>query len=219
MASRVGLTKNLISWLGGLKHKPKTLISASATGIYGSDKNKIFDEEHKIIPYNFITQLCYEWENSALEAEKIGVSTYILRFGLVLSLKGGFLHRLLPPFKMGLGAKIGSGEQMLSWIHIDDLIQIVMQILAGLLPKDVYNIVSPNPVSNTFFTQCFSKIIKRPVLIKLPKTMIKFIMGEMGESLLLESQTVLPKRLTSHFYNYKFSNLDSALKDLFYYKS
>ena len=204
--SRLEITKNLILLIKSLKTKPNLLISASAIGYYGNQSNKYIGENSLYIN-DFTHKLCNLWELEAKKAEKLGVRTCITRLGVVLGKNGGALEELLPIFRLGLGAKIGSGKQFFSWVHIDDVIGAFNFLIKDKTQKGIYNLTSPNPVTNYRFTKELGKMINRPTVLTIPKFVIKMIFGEMGDKLLLNGSAVYPKKLLDSGYEFQFKTI------------
>lgn len=210
IASRINSTKDIISLIKKLKQKPDVLISASAIGYYGSQDDTPLNEEAH--PRNeFTHQLCKKWENEALKAEKLGVRVCITRLGVVLGKNGGALKQMLPPFKISLGGKIGSGKQYFSWVHIDDVISAFIFLIENKKQTGIYNVTAPNPVSNTEFTKALGRKLKRPTLFPMPEFVVKLLFGEMGETLLLNGQRVVPNKLGKADFKFKYPKINEAL--------
>ena len=204
--SRLEITKNLILLIKSLKTKPNLLISASAIGYYGNQSNNYIDENSLYIN-DFTHKLCNLWELEAKKAEKLGVRTCITRLGVVLGKNGGALEEMLPIFRLGLGGKIGSGKQFFSWVHIDDIIGAFNFLIKDKTQKGIYNLTSPNPVTNYRFTKELGKMINRPTALTIPKFVIKMIFGEMGDKLLLNGSAVYPKKLLDSGYEFQFKTI------------
>lgn len=217
IASRVKTTTDLIAWAMKQNAKP-AFYCANAIGIYGiQSKNDVrsFDEETPIdfdLPKDFLSEIGIEWQKALNPAIDYGMSVTSLRFGVVLNKKGGMLKQLIPSFKMGLGAIVGDGNQMISWIHMDDLIKIFRFLLSNPTLNGVFNLTAPNPVPQKQFAQIMAKTMHRPLFLKLPTFLVKLLFGEMGESILLEGQRVFPKRLLQEGYEFKYPELELALK-------
>jgi uncharacterized protein (TIGR01777 family) len=211
--SRINTTVGLVKLIERLNEKPKTFISASAIGYYGSRGDEVLNENSA--PKNeFTNQLCTEWEKAANRAKKYDVRTCITRFGVVLGKDGGALAKMLPPFKLGLGGKIGSGAQYFSWVHIDDVVSAINFLLKKDTLSGEFNVTAPNPVTNIELTKSLGTILKRPTLLPLPAFVIKTIFGEMGETLLLKGQRVIPENLKEAGYKFKYKNIDDALNEI-----
>ena len=207
--SRVNLTRQLIDRLARSKKKPKVLISGSAIGIYGDHGNAQLDESSSCHG-GFGHSLCSEWEAEALKAEDLGIRVCLVRTGLVVG-QGGFLKDMILPFSLGLGGRLGTGQQWMSWIHLDDEIAIIKYLLEQPSARGAFNLTAPNPVTNQEFTSCLAACLHRPALLNLPGWLLMLILGERSE-LLLESARVLPHRVEKLGYRFIHPSLDSALK-------
>lgn len=211
--SRVEVTKGVIGLINSLKTKPKLLISASAIGYYGTQNSSYIDEESACVD-DFTHKLCDLWESEARLAQKLGVRTCITRLGVVLGNGGGALKQMLPAFKLGLGGKIGSGEQFFSWVHMHDLIGAFEFLIKDDRQQGIYNLTSPNPVTNEIFTKTLGKALHRPTIFTLPAFVIKMIFGEMGDKLLLNGAAVYPKKLSDSGYEFQFKTIEAALENI-----
>lgn len=209
-ASRVSLTEGLVDWLRLARHKPEVLISGSAVGWYGGQGEKLL-EEHAGAHNEYTHQLCQQWEQAALAAEKLGMRVCILRTGLVIGPGGGVLRRLLPVFSLGLGGPIASGEQFISWVSLADVVHVILRLLCDRDMRGIYNLTGPRPVSNAEFTHILSQLLRRPAFLRVPATVLKMAMGEMS-TLLIEGQRVLPSRLLQARYQFLHGTLESALR-------
>jgi uncharacterized protein len=207
--SRTIGTKHLVDSLKNLKSKPKIFISASAIGFYGNRNDEILTEESKK-GVGFFPDVCDEWEDEARQAATFA-RIVMLRIGVVLAKNGGALDKMLTPFKLGAGGVIGSGKQWMSWITIDDVIEIIHYALEKPL-RGIYNTTAPNAATNYAFTKALGKALSRPTFFPIPEFAIKMMFGEMGETILLQGCRVVPKRLQDMGYKFKFSTLDEALK-------
>lgn len=207
-ASRVDLTRQLVSWMKGLRQSPEVFISGSAVGFYGRQGRKKVDEEST--PNDeFTHQLCDQWEKVAMEANSFS-RVCLLRTGLVVAPGGGFLAKMLLPFKLGLGGRLGDGKQMMSWIHIDDMVKGILFLIDTNACSGAYNFTAPNPVSNNEFTKTLGKALNRPTVFPVPAFVLKTALGEMSD-LLLTGQNAVPKRLKEAGYWFQFTELDEAL--------
>ena len=211
--SRLEVTKNLILLIKSLKTKPDLFISASAIGYYGAQNNKYIDENSSYVN-DFIHELCNLWELEAKKAEKIGVRTCITRLGVVLGKNGGALKEMLPIFKLGFGGKIGSGKQFFSWVHLRDVIGAFNFLINDKKQKGIFNITSPDPVTNYKFTKTLGKILNRPTIFAIPAFALKIMFGEMGEKLLSNGVAAYPKKLLDNGYKFQFKTLASALDNI-----
>ena len=210
--SRVTFTRELVRHIAAAVHKPTVLLSGSAVGYYG-DRGDVALDEAADAGEDFAAQLCKAWEDAARAAEQAGVRVCRLRTGLVLSNSGGLLGRMLLPFKLGLGARLGDGKQWMSWVHIDDYVAMVLRLLSDAQASGPYNMTAPQPVTNAEFTAALAKVLHRPALFAAPALLLKLAMGERA-SLLLEGQKVLPGRMSAAGYRFKFSYLADALGNL-----
>ncbi|CAC9430891.1 Cell division inhibitor Slr1223 (YfcH in EC), contains epimerase/dehydratase and DUF1731 domains [uncultured Gammaproteobacteria bacterium] len=210
-SSRIDITEKLISYFETLENKPKLLISGSAIGYYGIDKTDNAIEEKDNGDNSFSSELCQKWEDVALKAEKLGIRTCLLRTGIVLGKNGGALNKMLPLFKMYLGGRIGNGKQWMSWIHINDLIGIILYCINHDNLKGAVNGTSPNPVTNQVFTKTLGMILKRPTIFPMPALAVKLLMGKMGEELLLAGKKIRPKKALDAGYIFKYKTLEEAL--------
>lgn len=209
--SRVQSTSNLVQALAKLPTRPTTLICASAIGYYGSRGDETLTES-SAPGSDYLAEVCKEWEKAAQDAESLGMRVVRARIGLVLDARGGALARMLPPFKMGVGGRIGSGRQWNSWIHIEDLAGIFRLALTSPL-QGAINGVSPNPVTNADFTRALGAAVKRPAIFPVPVMGLRLLFGEMAD-VLLASQRVLPKAAESAGYEFRFPHVGAALADL-----
>ncbi len=215
--SRIVTTRNLISFLRAKKEKPTLLISASAVGYYGTDLKKAFTEENETSTINsaFASHLCKDWENEASHAIPLGIRTVFLRIGPVLAKDGGMLAKLLPSFYLGLGSKIGDGNQWLSWIDRDDLINLIMFIIHNPEINGVINATSPNPVTNTAFSFALAKVLNRPCLLKVPAFIFKLIFGQMADEIMIQGQKVFPKKAVSHGFEFSYPTIEQSFSKIF----
>ena len=209
--SRIGLTEQLISCIARLNIKPELLISGSAIGYYGGQGDAVLSEQ-SVPAGDFSAQLCIDWEATAKQAEQFGVRVCLIRTGLVIANGGGFLQRLLLPFRLGLGGRIGDGRQWMSWIHRQDWINIAMAMMTDTTMQGAYNATAPNPVTNAEFTRILAKCLKRPALLPVPAWVLKMLLGEMSE-LVLGSQRVLPERLLKQDFKFQYGDLSAALNE------
>lgn len=210
--SRIETTTNIINYIEKAKTKPSRLISASAVGYYGDGGDKVINEESPVHD-EFTHQLCSKWETEAQRARALGVSVAILRIGLVIGKGGGFLGKMLLPFKLGLGGRLGSGLQWMPWVHIDDIVGMIMFLIERDDLEGPFNAVSPEPARNIYFTKTLAGLLNRPAIFPVPSFFLKFALGEMSR-LLLTGQRAVPKRVLEEGYNFSFAELEDALKDV-----
>ncbi|HWQ69451.1 MAG TPA: TIGR01777 family oxidoreductase [Patescibacteria group bacterium] len=211
--SRVGGTRLLCDSLAGLKQPPKVLVCASAIGYYGDRGDEVLTEE-STPGTGFLAGVCAEWEAAAKPAVQKGIRVVHLRFGMVASEAGGALAKLLPPFKMGLGGVLGTGNQYISWIALDDLLGVIAYALTTEALQGPVNAVTPNPVTNREFTRALGRVLGRFTLFPLPTAAVHLAFGEMADEVLLASQRVQPTRLLATEYRFQYPDLEGALRHL-----
>jgi uncharacterized protein (TIGR01777 family) len=212
-ASRIALTEELVRRIAAAERKPVVLLSGSAVGYYGGRGDEEL-EETSGAGTDFPAQLCIDWEAAASAAEGHGVRVCLLRTGLILSKEGGLLGRMVPAFKLGLGARVGDGRQWMSWVHIEDYVAMVLRLLRDEQMRGPYNMTAPSPVTNAEFTKALAAVLRRPAPFVAPAALLRLSMGE-SASLLLEGQRVLPKRMLASGRPIRFERLEDALKNLF----
>jgi len=211
-ASRVDNTRNLVEMISKAADRPKTLICSSAVGYYGSRGDEKLTEE-ATPGSDFLARVCMDWEREALKAEQYGVRVVLIRTGVVLGADGGALAQMLQPFKMGVGGRLGSGRQFMSWIHIDDLITIMLYAKENTSLHGAINAVAPTPLSNSDFTQALASVLHRPAILPVPGFALKLLLGEFA-NVLLGSQRALPEVLQKAGYTYNYPEIKAALRDL-----
>ena len=209
--SRVYGTHLLSEAIARLKQPPKVFLCASATGIYGDRGDEILDEQSDS-GGGFLAGVCREWEQATEPAVTFGVRTVNLRFGPILAREGGMLAKLLTPFKMGMGGKVGSGKQFISWVAIDDSVGAIKLALKDESIRGPLNIVSPHPVTNEEFTKTLGHVLSRPTALAMPAFAVRLAFGEMADEMLLTSQRVIPKRLNDAGYDFEYPQLEGALR-------
>lgn len=214
--SRVQGTANLVESLSRLNAPPPHFLSASAIGFYGNRGAEELTERSQGAKLDFLSGICKDWEGAANSIREAFPETRVvnLRFGVVLSQKGGALAKMLPPFKMGIGGKIGSGQQYMSWIDIEDTAGAIIHCLNKSEIVGPVNIVSPNPVTNAEFTQTLADVIKKPAFLPMPDFAAKMVFGQMAEELLLASTKVVPAKLQDTGFKYEFPHLHNSLVHL-----
>ncbi len=210
-ASRIDGTRFLIDELAECDSKPATVISASAIGYYGNREDEVLTEESEV-GKGFFPEICSEWESEAFRAREFGARVVMPRIGIVLSPDGGALEKMLTPFKLGVGGVIGSGMQWMSWIAIEDLVGLIVFALENESVEGPINATAPNPVTNETFTKTLGRVLHRPTLIPVPEFAIKLLFGEMGETLLLQGNRVLPKKAELAGYEFQFPELEPAIE-------
>lgn len=209
-ASRVNFTKEIVDRINASKSPPKLLISGSAIGYYGTSKNEVFTENSKPTGQNLFSQnLCTNWEDIATKAK---TRVVLLRTSVVIGKGGGIIKKMFLPFKLGLGGKIGNGEQYLSWIHIDDAVNAILFLIENQKIAGAVNLSSPNFVTNFEFSKSFAKALNRPCIFTIPALSMKLVYKEMADELLLAGQKVYPEVLLQAGFKFANTNLDGALK-------
>ena len=209
--SRVGLTEQLINCIARMTVKPVLLISGSAIGYYGNQGDAIITEL-SALHQDFSGQLCADWEAAAEQAKQYGVRVCLIRTGLVIGNGGGFLQRMLLPFSLGLGGRLGDGQQWMSWIHRQDWINVVLAMMTDSTMQGAYNATVPNPVTNVEFTRILAQCLNRPTLLPVPALLLKLLLGERSE-LVLGSQRVMPERLLEQGFTFQYNELAVALNE------
>ena len=211
--SRWGITQNLVDLINQAENPPSVFISGSAIGIYGRQNKQPINESFEDFHHEFTHHVCSEWENIALAAVTSKTRVAILRTGIVLAKKSGALGKMIPPFKLGLGGKIGDGEQMMSWIHIEDMVAGISHIEKNETLHGAINLTAPNPVTNYQFTHALASTLSRPCFLSTPAWLLKILLGEMSD-LLLFGQNVVPDKLTNSGFAFKYSKVEEALTNL-----
>jgi uncharacterized protein (TIGR01777 family) len=212
LASRVGTTEALMTWLKNTKHKPALWIQASAIGYYGvRDASESLDERASKGD-GFMAELCACWEAAAQPATEFGVRQVVLRLGVVFG-PGGALTPLLLPFRLGFGGRMGDGQQIMSWVHRNDVLQVIARAFNHDTLRGTYNMVAPETVSQAAFAEQAGKVLKRPVWLHIPAAPVRAMAGEMAQ-LFFDGQRVVPQRLTEAGYTFRYPTLDAALRDL-----
>lgn len=213
LRSRTESTAKLYESISKSKNKPKIFICASAVGIYGDRGDEILDEDSSP-GAGFLPEVCKAWEAEARKIENLGLRVVRMRFGVVLSPQGGALKKILGPFKYGLGAPLGSGDQWMSWIGLKDLVSSILFCLERNEITGIVNAVSPHPVTNKDFSQTLATILHRPVAPAVPSFVLKMIFGEMASETVLASARVLPKILMNAGFDFSQPLIESSLRHM-----
>ena len=208
--SRIGTTRALLAWMRTLPTPPQVLVSGSAIGYYGPRDATALDET-TAPGEDFAARLCRQWETEAVGAEALGVRTCVLRTGIVLDRDGGALARMLPPFRLGLGGPMGDGSQWMSWIHRDDLVGMILWLLAEQTARGAYNGTAPGTVTNRTFASTLGEVLHRPARLTTPAFALKMGFGEMS-GLLLTGQNVQPVHALAEGFVFQFPSLPAALQ-------
>ncbi|MBW0146023.1 TIGR01777 family oxidoreductase [Marinobacter arenosus] len=207
--SRIGVTETLVDVIRSWESRPTVLVSGSAVGFYGDQGSSVVTEE--TAPHDeFTHQLCRDWENAALALSDEGVRICLSRTGVVAGPGGGFLSRMVPPFRLGLGGRLGSGLQYMPWVHRDDVVNALIWMSETETAAGPYNVVSPNPVTNADFTRCLGRVLHRPTLFPAPAPVLRVALGEMSR-LLLTGQHAIPAKLTGQGFEFRYPELEPAL--------
>ena len=212
-SSRITLTETLLTWLESREHKPSVLVSGSAVGWYGDGAERELTEDSPTVNEDFASHLCIAWEETAQRAQALGIRVVLVRTGLVLSADGGFLSRLLLPFKLGLGGPIGNGRQWMPWIHINDQIALIDFLVHENAATGPYNACAPHPVRNAAFAKTLGRVLHRPAFMPMPAFVLRVLLGEMSQ-LLLGGQRATPARLLEAGFTFQFTDLRAALDDV-----
>ncbi len=211
-SSRVEGTRNLVNALRKLEHRPSVLVSASAVGYYGDRGSEILTESQRP-GTDFLAEVCQGWEQEAFQARDLGMRVVPVRIATVLGRTGGALEKMLPLFRMGIGGRFGSGKQWMSWIHLDDLIRLLIFAADNETLNGPLNGSSPQPLTNAQFTKALAHALHRPALIPVPKFAMKVLLGEMAD-FLFTSQRAIPQAAERAGFAFKHPNLQEALQSL-----
>jgi uncharacterized protein (TIGR01777 family) len=213
LESRTRGTRLLAEKVAGFPEPPRAMVSASAVGYYGDRGNELLREESEP-GSDFLAEVCRAWEAAADPAREAGIRVVHTRFGLVLSTKGGALARTLPIFKLGGGGRIGSGRQWWSWVAIDDVVGAILHALTNGSVEGSVNVGSPNPLTNAEYTKILGKVLNRPTIFPLPASAARLALGEVADALLLASQRMEPAKLKETGYEFRYPELEGALRHL-----
>lgn len=208
--SRVIGTQHLIEAMSGAKSKPGVLVCASAVGYYGNRGEEELTEE-AAAGKDFLAEVCQAWEAEARRAEALGVRVVMLRTGVVLGAGGGALKPMLLPFKLGLGGPLGNGNQWMSWVHVDDVVGVILHAMQHANVRGPVNVTAPTPVRNGEFTKALAQALRRPAVLPAPAFGLRILLGEFAD-VLLASQRALPKRIQATGYTFHHPTLEGALR-------
>jgi len=210
--SRIVTTRNLVEGMRRAKRKPEVFVSSSAVGYYG---NRGDDRLEETSPpgRGFMSEVCQEWEREAARASELGIRVVFVRTGVVLSADGGALEKMLPPFKMGAGGRLGSGKQWFPWIHIDDIVGIFRHSIVNAKATGPINGAAPQPATNAEFTRELGHALHRPAFLPVPEIALRILMGEMAD-VLFDSQRVIPAAALASGYEFRYPQLGPALADV-----
>lgn len=208
-ASRVAGTRLIAETLAQMPGPPRTLIAASAIGYYGDRSDEV--DEGDPSGTGFLAEVCRQWEDACEPARRAGVRVVNLRIGVVLTAAGGALARMLVPFRLGLGGRLGCGRQGMSWVALDDVVGLIHHLLSSQIDGPV-NATAPEPVSNADFTRTLARVLRRPALFPVPAAAVRLALGDMGQALLLEGARVVPRRVLADGFTFAHPSLESALR-------
>ncbi len=209
--SRVRGTRVICEALRQVVKPPKTFVCASAIGYYGDRGERLLREESRA-GEDFLARVCVDWEAAAAPAMERGIRVVPLRLGMVLSASGGALGQMLPPFRLGLGGRLGGGAQYVSWVTLDDVAGAILHVLTTESLHGAVNLVAPGPVSNRDFTRTLGRVLRRPTRFAVPALAARLLFGEMADALLLASTRVEPAKLNASGYAFRYPALEGALR-------
>ncbi|NEQ34708.1 MAG: TIGR01777 family protein [Leptolyngbya sp. SIO4C5] len=212
LVSRQIGTEKLVEAIAQADPKPSVLVSGSAVGYYGTSETARLDETSQPVENDFLSQVCQAWETAAEQVKPLGVRLVITRIGIVLGM-GGAISRMITPFRLYAGGPIGSGRQWFSWIHREDLVNLIIKALTDGQMQGVYNATAPNPVRMSELCQALGEAMNRPSWLPVPDFVIEALLGD-GAKVVLEGQQVLPKRTQAAGFQYQYPKVDMALRDI-----
>lgn len=210
--SRWNITRKLTERMQNAAQPPQVFISGSAIGYYGAQGETPVTEATKVDADDFAHHLCAEWERLALAAQSEKTRVCVLRTGVVLAPEGGALKKMLPPYLLGLGGPLGHGKQGFSWVHLDDMVGIILFLLQHEQAQSIFNATAPQPVAQEEFSKTLARVLRKSHFMRVPAWALKLMLGEMSQ-MLLTGQLVLPERLQQAGYQFKYPQLEAALKD------
>jgi uncharacterized protein (TIGR01777 family) len=209
-ASRINSTRALATTLAGLRHPPRALLAASAIGIYGNRGDEVLDE-NSAPGSGFLADVCQAWENATQPAAAAGIRVVHMRFGVVLAPGSGALAKMLPIFRFGLGGRLGSGKQWMSWIGVGDLVAAVLFVLDSTSVAGAVNFTSPQPVTNAGFTRALARQLHRPAVLPAPAFALRLALGTMADEALLSSARALPRKLLNAGFRFSQGSIEESL--------
>jgi uncharacterized protein len=212
-SSRVDSTRLLVDAMAQLRQKPRVLVCASATGYYGNRGEEILTEASEP-GTDFLALLARDWEGEARRASAAGIRTAMLRFGVIFAAKGGALPKMLLPFRMGAGGRMGTGRQWMPWIALEDAVGVARAAISDERFSGAVNAVAPNPVRNIDFTRIAARLLHRPAILAAPAFALRAALGEMAGPLLLASTRAIPERLLAMGYKFKYVEVEAALREI-----
>lgn len=212
LRSRIETTAGLVKAMENAKNRPQVFISTSAVGYYGPRNDEIISEK-TAAGTDFLANVCKKWEEEALQAQDLGIRVVLLRLGVVLASEGGALRQMLLPYRFFAGGPVGSGRQWFSWIHLEDLLDVIKYALNNNSLEGPVNATAPQPVTNREFSKILGDVLRRPAWLPVPAFVMRLVLGEMAE-MLLNGQRVIPNRLVQAGFEFEFPNLRQALANL-----
>ncbi|PKR84134.1 TIGR01777 family oxidoreductase [Heyndrickxia camelliae] len=212
LSSRLNTTKEIYRIISNLGKKPQVLIQASAVGYYGMSEEETYTEESASAANDFLASVVKKWENEAKDIQQLNIRTVFTRFGVILG-NGGALPLMVLPYKLGIGGTIGSGKQWISWVHVDDAVQMIVYAITHTDINGPMNVTAPNPVQMKEFGQTISKVLRRPHWMPVPSFLMKLGLGEMSD-MLLKGQYVIPEIAMKHGYTFQYLVLENALENI-----
>lgn len=212
--SRIDSTASLVEAISQLENKPSAFVSTSAVGVYGDRGSEELDEKASS-GSDFLAHVCKDWEREAQKAGDLGLRVVIIRVGVVIGRGGGALSKMLPIFKLGAGGKMGSGNQFMSWIHVEDIAAMFVEAVTDSTMKGAFNGTAPYPATNAEFTEALGKVLKRPTFAPAPSFALKTALGEMSD-VVLKGQKVLPVKFKEKNFRYRYPTLEKTLKETAY---
>lgn len=211
LRSRVDATRTLVTAVTRLSRPPQVFLNASAVGCYGDRGDEELTEASEL-GYGFLPEVCLIWETNAEAAARAGIRTALLRFGVVLTREGGALAKMLPLFRLGLGGRLGTGRQWMSWIAIDDVVGALEHVLRDAGCAGPLNFVAPGAVTNLEFTRTLARVLRRPAIVPAPAWALRLAFGRMADEALLASTLARPERLAARDYTFRYPELEPALR-------
>ncbi|MDQ0200684.1 TIGR01777 family oxidoreductase [Neobacillus ginsengisoli] len=212
--SRKNAVREILDIANKLTNKPKALINASAIGFYGTSETNVFTEEDKGLGNDFLSDTVKQWESEANKAAELGMRTVLCRFGIILDKNEGALPKITLPYKAFIGGNLGNGRQWMSWIHIEDVVKGILFILENEKMKGPVNFTAPHPVTMNEFGKTLANVLHRPHWLPAPSFALRLLLGEMS-MLVLEGQKAIPKKLIENGFHFNYTELSSALKNIF----
>jgi hypothetical protein len=213
LESRLNAGGAVVQAVEQAESKPKVVVQASGIGIYGNRDDEILDES-SLPGSGFLVEVAKPWEESTRKVESVGVRHVIIRTGVVLGADGGFLSRVLLPFRLFMGGRLGSGHQWIPWIHLDDEVRAIVFLIEKENLRGVFNLTAPNPLTSKDFFRLLGRVMRRPSWLPVPGFALRLLLGEMAKELILSGQRAMPKRLLDSGYEFEYPDAESALREI-----